>query len=58
MKKIQISEELFARICSYFLFNKAEPDQVAIIKSQLEEKLERMNKRDEYSKKWRSKNET
>lgn len=49
MKKIQISEELFARICSYFLLDKTEPDQVAIIKNQLEEKLERMERHDQYS---------
>ena len=51
MKNVQISEELFSRICSYILFDKDDPENIQAIIKGLEYKLERMNKRDEYSKK-------
>lgn len=49
MKNIQISEELFSRICTYFLFDKDDPENVQAIVRGLEDKLERMNKRIEYT---------
>lgn len=51
MSNIQIPEELFTRLCGYFLLNKRDSLQEQIICNQLEEKLERVNARQEYAEK-------
>lgn len=48
MKQIQISEELFTRLCGYHLLNRRDQLQETIIKQELQDKLERMNRRAEY----------
>lgn len=48
MKQIQISEELFTRLCAYFLLDRREPLQEQIIKNQLQEKMDRMQTRADY----------
>lgn len=48
MKQVQISEELFARLCAYHLFDRREPLQEQIIKDQLQEKLNRIQARTDY----------
>jgi hypothetical protein len=48
MKQIQINEELFTRLCAYFLLDRREPLQEQIIKDQLQEKWDRMQARAEY----------
>lgn len=48
MSQVQISEELFSRLCGYFLLDRREPLQERIIKDQLQEKWDRMQARAEY----------
>lgn len=48
MKQVQISEELFTRLCAYHLFDRREPLQEQIIKDQLQEKLNRIQARTDY----------
>ena len=48
MKQIQISEELFSRLCAYFMMDRREPLQEQIIKDQLQEKLDRIQRRADY----------
>lgn len=48
MKQVQISEELFTRLCAYHLFDRREPLQEQIIKDQLQEKLDRIQRRADY----------
>lgn len=48
MKQVQISEELFTRLCAYFLLDRQEPLQEQIIKDLLQEKLDRMQARADY----------
>lgn len=48
MKQIQISEELFSRLCAYFIMDRREPLQEQIIKDQLQEKLDRIQRRADY----------
>lgn len=48
MKQVQISEELFTRLCAYHLFDRREPLQEQIIKDQLQEKLNRIQARADY----------
>lgn len=48
MKQIQINEELFTRLCAYFLLDRREPLQEQIIKDQLQEKLDRTQARADY----------
>lgn len=50
MKNIQIPEELFTRLCTYFLAEKTDSLNEQIIKNMLSDKLEKMQKRDNYSK--------
>ena len=50
MKQIQISEELFSRLCAYFIMDRREPLQEQIIKDQLQEKLDRIQRRADYKK--------
>lgn len=48
MKQVQISEELFTRLCAYHLLDRREPLQERIIKDQLQEKLNRIQARADY----------
>lgn len=48
MSNIQISEELFTRLCAYFLLDKRDPLQEQIIRDGLQEKLDRMQARADY----------
>lgn len=48
MKQIQIPEELFTRLCTYFLADKKDNLNEQIIKNELLSKLEKMQKRDNY----------
>lgn len=48
MKQVQISEELFTRLCAYHLLDRREPLQEQIIKDQLQEKLNRIQARADY----------
>lgn len=48
MKQIQIPEELFSRLCAYFIMDRREPLQEQIIKDQLQEKLDRIQRRADY----------
>ena len=47
-KQIQISEELFSRLCAYHIMGRREPLQEQIIKDQLQEKLDSMQARADY----------
>lgn len=49
MKQIQISEELFTRLCAYHLLDRREPLQEQIIRDELQEKLDRIQARQEYA---------
>lgn len=51
MKNVQISEELFTRLCTYHLAGKTDILNEQIIKDMLTDKLEKMAKREEYIKK-------
>lgn len=48
MSNVQISEELFSRLCAYFIMNRREPLQEQIIKDLLQEKLDRIQRRADY----------
>lgn len=48
MSNIQISEELFTRLCAYFLLDRREPLQEQIIKDQLQDKFNRVQRRADY----------
>lgn len=48
MSNIQISEELFTRLCAYFLLDKRDPLQEQIIRDGLQEKLDRIQARADY----------
>lgn len=48
MKSVQISEELFSRLCAYHLMDRREPLQEQIIRDGLQEKLDRMQARADY----------
>lgn len=50
MKQIQISEELFSRLCAYHLLDKRDPLQEQIIRDGLQDKLDRMQAREDYSR--------
>lgn len=47
-KTVQIPEELFGRLCMYFLLDRTEPEQVDAITAGLQDKLDRMQLRTEY----------
>lgn len=49
-KTVQIPEDLFARICNYFLFDRRDPLNEEIIRDGLEDKLDRMQARIDYAK--------
>lgn len=48
MSKVQISEELFTRLCAYHILDKRDPLQEQIIRDELQEKLDRITARQEY----------
>lgn len=48
MSNVQISEELFSRLCAYFIMGRREPLQEQIIKDLLQEKLDRIQRRADY----------
>lgn len=48
MSNIQISEELFTRLCAYFLLDKRDLLQEQIIRDGLQEKLDRIQARADY----------
>lgn len=48
MKQVQISEELFTRLCAYHLMDRREPLQEQIIRDELQDKLNRMQARADY----------
>lgn len=48
MSNIQISAELFTRLCAYFLLDRREPLQEQIIKDQLQDKFDRVQRRADY----------
>lgn len=48
MRQVQISEELFTRLCAYHLMDRREPLQEQIIQDQLQEKLDRIQARTNY----------
>ena len=54
MKQIQISEELFSRLCAYHLLDKRDHLQEQIIRDGLQDKLDRMHAREDYSRRKRT----
>lgn len=46
---IQISEELFGRLCQYHLLEDTNPDNAQVIRDMLTDKMERIGKRIEYA---------
>lgn len=48
MKQVQISEELFTRLCAYHLMDRREPLQEQIIRNELQDKLNRIQARADY----------
>jgi hypothetical protein len=54
MKQIQISEELFTRLCAFHLLDKRDPLQEQIIRDGLQDKLDRMQAREDYSRRKRT----
>jgi len=48
VSNVQISEELFTRLCAYFLLDRREPLQEQIIKDQLQDKFDRVQRRADY----------
>lgn len=54
MRQVQISEELFTRLCAYHLMDRREPLQEQIIRDGLQDKLDRMQAREDYSRRKRT----
>lgn len=54
-KTVQIPEELFGRLCMYFLLDRTEPGQVDAITAGLQNKLDRMQLRTDYMEQLRKK---
>lgn len=54
-KTVQIPEELFGRLCMYFLLDRTEPEQVDAITAGLQNKLDRMQLRTDYMEQLRKK---
>lgn len=50
MKQVQISEELFTRLCAFHLLDKRDHLQEQIIRDGLQDKLDRIQAREDYSK--------
>lgn len=55
MKKVTISEELFTRLYGYHLLGKRDNEQEAIIRQGLQDKLDRIIRRTEYTKYYNNK---
>lgn len=49
MSNIQISEELFSRLCAYHLLDRREPEQEQAIKAGLQKKLTAIQRRTDYA---------
>lgn len=54
MRQVQISKELFTRLCAYHLMDRREPLQEQIIRDGLQDKLDRMQAREDYSRRKRT----
>lgn len=48
MKYVQISEELFSRLCGFHILGHQDALQARIIRDELEDKLNRMQRRIDY----------
>lgn len=48
MSKVQISEELFFALCKYHLAGVEVPEDLNLIKSELEDKMNRIVSREQY----------
>lgn len=49
MKQVQISEELFSRLCAYFIMDRREPEQEQAIRNELQTKLDKIQRRTDYA---------
>lgn len=49
MSNIQISEELFSRLCAYHLLDRREPEQEQAIKAGLQKKITAIQRRTDYA---------
>lgn len=49
MKQVQISEELFSRLCAYHLLDRREPEQKQAIRNELQIKLDKIQRRTDYA---------
>ena len=49
MSNIQISEELFSRLCAYHLLDRREPEQEQAISAGLQRKLTAIQRRTDYA---------
>lgn len=49
MSNIQISEELFSRLCAYHLLDRREPEQEQAIRAGLQKKLTAIQRRTDYA---------
>lgn len=49
MKQVQISEELFSRLCAYFIMDRREPEQEQAIRNGLQTKLDKIQRRTDYA---------
>lgn len=49
MKQVQISEELFSRLCAYFIMDRREPEQEQAIRNELQTKLDKIQRRADYA---------
>ena len=49
MKQIQISEELFSRLCAYFIMDRREPEQEQAIRNGLQTKFDKIQRRTDYA---------
>lgn len=49
MKQVQISEELFSRLCAYHLLDRREPEQEQAIRNELQIKLDKIQRRTDYA---------
>lgn len=58
MKQVQIPEQLFVRLCMYFLLDRTEQAQVDAITTGLQEKLNRIKNRTDYMEQLRQKQQS
>jgi len=54
MKQVQISEELFSRLYGFHVLGKQDALQAQIICDQLQEKMDRIQAREDYSRRKRT----